>query len=180
MRHETRRLRRSLASAAVAGLFALIATLMITIAPSAQALDSIANLVSLASGAPEVYRDTVDNTAGSLQIEARTDFADPTTLVPTTVFGGEQLILEVSDGNDDNCTDNAARIGFSHEPAVRFLGATNVTVQDVELRSSGPFERAPRWFGRLHDDPRAGDHGSGRGHRQRADHRRRRRRHRAQ
>jgi len=109
-------------------MFALIAALMTAAAPSAQALDSDGSLVGLASAAPEVYRDTADNTAGDLTIQAMTDEEDGPdldTVVPTTVFGGEQLILEVSDGGFNNCQSNANRIGFSHVPTITFLGTTN-------------------------------------------------------
>src|SRR4051812_27438583 len=130
----TRRRRRSVAGAGVVGLFAIIAALMTAVAPSANALSSTGDLAGIASGAPEVYRDTTDSTAGDLTIQSMTDEsdgADLDTVVPTKVFGGEQLILEVSDGNFNNCTTSAARIGFNHVPTVTFLGATNVTVQNV-------------------------------------------------
>src|SRR5688572_10400965 len=102
---------------------------MTAIAPSAEALVTTGTLAGFSTGSPEVYRDTADNPAGDLTVQAMTD-EDPVdgtldTVQPTTLFPGEQLILVVSDGGEDNCDVSGQRIGFSHAPTVTFINSTN-------------------------------------------------------
>ena len=76
-----------------------------------------------------MFRDTNNNPAGDLVFSA----ADTSrTTVPTKLFSGEQLILEVSDGNFQNCTaviPATHRIGFNHVPTVTLQGTVNVSVE---------------------------------------------------